>query len=241
MGYEKAEFLVVAILIPIRFLCSAFTAQYSSIDPSQYAYYHDWYFSSSSFASSIIQSLGMGCLIALLVGFYSPELARSWEKGLAIDMPRQLMCAFLMLVIFVFYFSVLEQLFPMFFGVFIPKQEWMSPTNAYERLQAFVIALINGPAEEFLRVYFIARIKSLTKNSMFAVLSSAFIFSIYHFAYGWATVGYFFVIGVFCGGLYLRKNYLLTLVAWHILADMTGMIYLTEWRAFMAFFGISWF
>ncbi len=233
---EKAELFLVFLMVPAVFLNSALQTPLVTAD--QAGYYHDWYYSPGSFVASVLQSLGMGCLVAFLVGSLSPELARSWESGLSAEPRRQLACAGLMLVIFTFGHMALSSGVSLLFGVSFPDLDWMCPANLRERVQSSAIALVNGPAEEFLRVYLIARIASLTKSGAAAVLSSAAVFAIYHLSYGWITVAYFFLVGVFLGWLYLRKNYLLALVAWHVLADMTGVFYASEWRSFMAFFGI---
>jgi membrane protease YdiL (CAAX protease family) len=121
----------------------------------------------------------------------------------------------------------------------VPDTDWCYAANAFERFQSVVTALINGPAEELLRVYLIARVFSLTKNGPLAIPASAAVFSVYHLYYGWPTVGYFFLVSLFCGWLYFKKNYLLALIVWHILADMSAALYASQRHALANFFGAS--
>ncbi|MEK7745981.1 MAG: hypothetical protein AAB576_04890, partial [Elusimicrobiota bacterium] len=159
---EKAELFLVFLMVPAVFLNSALQTPVVTAD--QTGYYHDWYYSPGSFVASVLQSLGMGCLTVFLVGSFSPELARSWESGLRAEPGRQLACAGLMLVIFTFCHMALSSAATLLSAASFPYMDWMAPANLQERLQALAIALINGPAEEFLRFYLIARIASLTKS-----------------------------------------------------------------------------
>lgn len=233
---EKAELFIVFLLVPAVFFCSALRT--TDVGPDLFEYYHDYYYQPGTFIASLLQSVGMGSLVVFLVGSFSPGLARSWEKGLSTEPYRQLACAGLLLVIFTFGQFAVGGAAELLLGKPLPDLDWMSPVDLKERLQSLLIALVNGPAEEFLRCYLIARIGSLTRSGSFAVFCSALVFALYHLAYGWITVSYFFILGLFLGWLYLRKNYLLALALWHVLADMTGVFYASEWRSFMALLGI---
>jgi len=217
VSHQFAEFALVVLMLPLPAYLNALSN--SGIQPGQAQFFHDWYFSMPSFVYSIVGMLGMGALVLFLVSVRDQRTYALWKEGVGQRHASQFGEA-LLLILFTtaglhFVTCSAESA-----GLLVPDFAWMRPTDGAEWTQVICIALINGPAEELLRAYLICRIISMTGSKAGAVLLSAALYAIYHVHYGGVVVSFFFCEGLVFGLLYVWRNSLLSLIIWHVLADI---------------------
>lgn len=233
---EVVELLVVFVLCPLTFLASAL--QYPLVEPAYYEYYRSWFYSPGTFASSLIQSLGMGLLVAYVVTYHWPETRERWEDGLRRQAGLQALASLGLLLVLTISWFVLEVALWKLAGKRLPSNEWMLATTWTQRLEILAWSLVNGPAEELLRAYLVSRVYALTRRGVVAVAVSAAIFASYHLYQGWTVVAFFLAGGFFLGWVYWRQNWLITLVLWHTLADLMAIVPPSSFQSLRRLFGL---
>jgi membrane protease YdiL (CAAX protease family) len=107
----------------------------------------------------------------------------------------------------------------------IPPPSFVSPRGIPQTMLAFLMVVIVALSEETIfRSYLILRFKAITESSVWAILLSAFVFSLGHGYEGSAGVVTVGLMGVFLGVVYVWRKSLVAPIVIHFLQDFITIV-----------------
>ena len=140
---------------------------------------------------------------------------------------REIVLGILLFVIFFFGAAFLERLLEAagLSSPRIPPPEFLIPRGILQSMLAFAMVVVVALSEETMfRGYLILRFKAITDSPVWAILLSAFVFSLGHGYEGSAGVVTVGLMGVFLGVVYVWRKSLVAPIVIHFLQDFITIV-----------------